>query len=181
MRVSCHRTVLRALKRLATTVDGVRFQFDPRLPPGSRIVKDSVLVRSKPNTRRGEHALAEGNANGGSEEGVDVDGRAHFAPLCLTKTYSVVSKAYLIDGKDGFDAFVGAPVLMDDEQCPTLPTLLRNIFTQLRLLKRWKSLTTSEETVLRAATILKRHARRSDADLYAISPRVDGRITMVQD
>jgi len=77
-------------------VDGVRFSFDPAKPEGSRILEGSVSVRDK----------------GGSQD---------FLTLDFNKKYSVVSKAYLIKGKDGYDVFAGAPVLLDDERCPGKP------------------------------------------------------------
>jgi len=73
------------------------------------------------------------------------------------------------------ERFVGAPVLQDADQCPLLPTLLRNIFTELRTLEVWKGMTV-EGTVLRAASKFKRLARRSVADPFAINPQIDGRV-----
>lgn len=73
-------------------VDGVRFSFDPSKTDGERIVEESVLVKDKVSRE--------------------------FLPLRLDKKYTVVSKAYLLKGKDGYDSFVDAPVVLDDERCP---------------------------------------------------------------
>ena len=78
--------------------------------------------------------------------------------------------------QDGYDkAFLGEPVLIDAEECPVLPTILRNIFTELWTLKMWAGMT-SQSTVIDAASRFKRIARRSVVDPFAINPQVDGRI-----
>jgi 2',3'-cyclic-nucleotide 2'-phosphodiesterase (5'-nucleotidase family) len=41
-----------------------------------------------------------------------------FQPLDMEKKYSVVTKAYLVKGKDGYDSFVHAPVKIEEELCP---------------------------------------------------------------
>lgn len=74
-------------------VDGVRFSFDPKKSPGERIVEGSVSIFDKK-----------------SEE---------YKPLDMNRKYKVCSKAYLIKGKDGYESFVDAPVVMDDEMCPS--------------------------------------------------------------
>ncbi|CAB9518094.1 venom 5'-nucleotidase [Seminavis robusta] len=134
-------------------VDGVRFSFAPSKPAGSRIVEESVFVFDKESQT--------------------------FKPLDMDRKYSVVSKAYLLKGKDGYTSFVDAPVLIDDEMCPTLPITFRNLFTEISVLKRWEGMTV-KATVIAAATIFKRNIRRSIADPYAISPVVDGRITNIE-
>lgn len=167
-------------------VDGVRFAFDPSKPAGSRVVPGSVYVRDRPlvlprhTVMRGQKTDTDGIESGISQlstkDNVDSGAPKGFSPLDSSKTYSLVSKSYLIDGKDGFDkAFLGAPVLRDAEMCPLLPTILRNIFTELRSLEFWKGATT-QGTVVKAASKFKRLARRSVADPYAINPQVDGRI-----
>jgi hypothetical protein len=54
-------------------VSGIRFAFDPSKEPGSRVLHKSVTV--------------------GSER----------APLDPAKTYTLATKAYLAEGKDGYD------------------------------------------------------------------------------
>lgn len=73
-------------------MDGVRFSFDPSKPEGSRILEGSVSVRAR-----------------NSKE---------FQPLGVNKKYTVVSKAYLLKGKDGYDSFADAPIVLDEELCP---------------------------------------------------------------
>jgi len=75
-------------------VAGVEFSFDPRSPPGRRVVRGSVLV--------------------GGE------------PLDASRVYAVASKEFIsVDGKDGYDALRGCPVLCDGESQPALPTALQ--------------------------------------------------------
>mmetsp|Transcript_566 Transcript_566/g.1039 ORF Transcript_566/g.1039 Transcript_566/m.1039 type:complete len:573 (+) Transcript_566:106-1824(+) len=173
-------------------VDGVRFAFDPSKPSGSRVVPGSVYVRDKPIVKR-RHTVMRGQQLNTTESGVeklsineevnvtsgDKGPLKGFSPLDSNRTYSLVSKAYLVSGKDGFEkAFVGAPVLRDADECPLLPTILRNIFTELRALDMWKGMTV-QGVVVNAASKFKKLARRSAADPYAINPCVDGRITNV--
>jgi hypothetical protein len=85
----------------------------------------------------------------------------------------------LVEMQDGYDkAFDGATVLHDADSFPPLPTIIRNLFTELRVIRWWSSLT-SQGTVLIAATKFKRLAGRSEADPFAISPKVDGRIAVL--
>jgi 5'-nucleotidase len=156
-------------------VDGVRFAFDPSKPSGSRIVDGSVYARSSSSRdpslilhRRGETVEQDFK----HEEKVVTP---EFAPLDLYKSYTVCSKTYLLAGKDGYDAFVGAPVVREDEDCPLLPTAVSNVFTEISILRRWAGLTT-QGTVIKAASAFKRLVRSSVLDPFAICPVVDGRI-----
>ena len=72
-------------------VDGVRFSFDPKKSPGERIVEGSVSIFDKE-----------------SQE---------YKPIDMNRKYTVCSKAYLLKGKDGYESFVDAPVVIDDEMC----------------------------------------------------------------
>ena len=62
-------------------VSGVRFSFDPEKPVGERIVEGSVYVE-------GEAAEEEG-----------------YVPIALDGYYTVATKAYLANGKDGYTVF----------------------------------------------------------------------------
>ena len=77
-------------------VSGVRFSFDPSKPMGERVVDGSVSVKDK--------------ASG------------EFKPLALDQNYTVVSKSYLLKGKDGYESFVGRKIVLDDEICPGTKT-----------------------------------------------------------
>ena len=79
--------------------------------------------------------------------------------------------------QDGFDkAFVGAPVLRDEDQCPPLATLLRNVFTELRMLQNYEGLATKSATLPTQNKGGRKCARRTTMDPFAIKPTVDGRI-----
>ena len=170
-------------------MDGIRFTFDPNESPGNRVLPGSVYVRARPLAPK-RHTLIRGakiQKPDGNES--DVDGvkqlslddlnAPDFYPLDMNRKYSVASIEYLIKGKDGYDeAFDGATVLQDAESFPPLPTIIRNLFTELRVMKMWSAMTV-QGTVVSAASKFKRLARRSEADPYAIRPKVDGRVTML--
>jgi hypothetical protein len=41
-----------------------------------------------------------------------------FKPLVLDQNYTVVSKSYLLKGKDGYESFAGQNEVVDEENCP---------------------------------------------------------------
>lgn len=86
-------------------VSGLRFAFDPSQPAGSRVVAGSVQVTSE-----------------AAPEGVALE---------LTAEYTVATKAYLTNGKDGYTMFRGAPIVVDAEEAPLLPNLVQNHFKEL--------------------------------------------------
>jgi len=61
-----------------------------------------------------------------------------------------------------------------------LPIMLRNLFTEICVLKMWEGMTV-KATVISAAGKFKRLIRRSVVNPYAIAPVVDGRITNIQE
>lgn len=163
---------------------GVRFEFDPLEPAGSRVVPGSVHVFDRKDRITGKNVKVSGKIHVRGEAVDEAatsceDNSKGFQPLDLEETYSLCSIAYLLSGKDGYDCLAGAPVLRDAEECPMLPTVVRNLFTGLRMLKMWEGMTT-KATVVNAATKFKKLARRSVADPYAISPEVDGRIKNIR-
>lgn len=166
-------------------IHGVRFEFDPLQPAGSRVVPGSAYILDRENRITGKNMKRKNKIHIRGQavnEAVDKseDTSKGFQPLDLEETYSLCSIAYLLSGKDGYDCFKGAPVLRDAEECPMLPTVVRNLFTGLRMLKMWDGMT-SKPTVVAAATKFKRLARRSVVDPYAISPVVDGRIKNIRE
>jgi hypothetical protein len=47
-------------------------------------------------------------------------------PCVMAKEYTLCSKEFIcIDGKDGYDCFVGCPVIADGEAHPALPTFIQ--------------------------------------------------------
>ena len=55
-------------------------------------------------------------------------------PLEAKKTYKLLTKTYMAEGKDGFDMLVDSKVLVDEEQSVYLPTTVRNHFHYLKVL-----------------------------------------------
>jgi 5'-nucleotidase len=53
-------------------------------------------------------------------------------PLNLEQTYTVITKHYLKLGKDGFDALINCPVVVDDEDSPILYNIVENHFKQVK-------------------------------------------------
>eukprot|EP00804_Cyclotella_cryptica_P006694 CCRYP_008652-RA/>CCRYP_008652-RA protein AED:0.08 eAED:0.08 QI:0/0.75/0.6/1/1/1/5/76/565 len=174
-------------------LDGVRFTFDPSRPPGNRVVPKSVYIRTRPLAQKRHSVIRGANLDSlrASEDGHENNGFKQmnkicpesiipeYSPIDLNRKYSVGSTQYLISGKDGYDkAFEGATVLQDEDAFPPLPTLVRNLFTELRVMKIWSGMIV-HGAVVSAATKFKSLARKSVADPYAICPQVDGRISML--
>lgn len=159
-------------------VDGVRFTFDPSQPSGSRIVEGSVTVRSR---------LCDSGLD--KKDGPTLtplhSTSASFGPLELQKTYTLCTKTYLLDGKDGYDVLSDLQVVRDEEYCPLLPTAVANLFKQIGVLQRWSEFTTTttatKGAVINAATKFKHSVRSPIDDAFAINPVVDGRICNVED
>jgi hypothetical protein len=100
-------------------VSGVRFSFDPIRPPGSRIPVSSVSV--------------------GSEA----------APLDPAATYTLATKAYLAEGKDGYDVL--------DVSRPLFCFACRVVEQQRRLYDDWESCHWGFTSLLRGFTSLCWH------------------------
>ncbi|WIA18701.1 hypothetical protein OEZ85_003402 [Tetradesmus obliquus] len=144
-------------------VSGIRFTFDPSKPPGSRVLHDSVTV--------------------GSER----------APLDPAKTYTLATKAYLAEGKDGYDVLQGCRVVMDAEVCPVMPTVLRNFFAMLEVLNLLDPKVKVHTFAKRWTQAIKHKGRDRQTDLittggcvkcpqtgrYVVAPKLDGRIMCV--
>jgi hypothetical protein len=60
--------------------------------------------------------------------------------LDLKRNYSMVTKAYLKQGKDGYDCLVGCPVLIEEENIPMLYSMVENHFKTVNKLKENRSL-----------------------------------------
>lgn len=102
-------------------------------------------------------------------------------PLENDKQYTVTTKGYLAHGKDGYDVFSDAKVLLDEEIGPLMPTLLRNTFTELEVLD---ALNHRKKAVMRGAEQWKKLANIQESTLEStdgccmmgIRPVVEGRI-----
>eukprot|EP00210_Caulerpa_lentillifera_P003685 g3518.t1 len=114
-------------------VSGLSFSFDPSKDPGNRILHDAVYIHDR-------------------DEVID-----------LQKIYTVCTKSYLAEGKDGFNVLQGATVVMDSEESPVLPTCIRYHFLTLDVLSTWKleTMHKSEALVRKFASKMKSVLRRS--------------------
>merc|ERR1712088_1247100 len=86
-------------------VSGISFAFDPEKPAGKRIDPESVKV---------------------GDEYLDLDPKSK-------KTYRLATKAYLANGKDGYDVFAKCKQLIDEENGPTLAYAVQNHFAALAM------------------------------------------------
>ena len=59
------------------------------------------------------------------------------APLRPAARYSLATKAYLAEGRDGYTSLLGGRVLVSRDCAPMLPTVLANHFTKLAVLNAW--------------------------------------------
>lgn len=140
-------------------VSGISFEFDPEAEPGSRVTE--VLVTS-------------------GDDGV--------VPLDPEKIYTVSTKEYLSNGKDGFESFLEGKVVVDGECGVLLPTAVRNHFVMLKVLSRLQR----TESCFHAAVrhfLGSRSSSHNDGGrrksvweaTFAVDPKVEGRIRQVGD
>jgi len=109
-------------------------------------------------------------------------------PLNDKKSYTCVTKGYIYQGKDGFKAFPQAELISDEEENPTLDTLVINFLSLLTTKNnKWYS---PDKKKLMAG--LKRVHNKNMENLsldhegkempykyYKIFPKIDGRLTDV--
>jgi len=146
-----------ALEGRFAQVSGLRFTFDPALPPGSRVVAGSVMVQraaaatasaALPASVDAFHAAVPLESCVDDADGVAVappvaaavDPAAGWEPLDVAATYTLATKAYLAAGKDGYDCFRGPRVetLVDEEAGPVLPAVIRGYFRMLFAMSGYK-------------------------------------------
>lgn len=151
-----------ALEGRFLQVAGVRFSFDPLKPPGQRIDKDSVVVRSK----------------------TDYHVYVPYTQLRPGETgWQVAIKDFLREGKDGFETFKKTEVIMDEEVAGYLQTMVRNVFEMAMLAsgvkKPGSAITTKQMERVREA---EPNALREDLGLanaegmFVVRVEDDGRI-----
>jgi hypothetical protein len=98
-----------ALEGRFPCVSGVSFDFLTTAPSGSRVVKDSVLVRGRSLVEHGEQAM-----------------------------FTLCTKQYLSKGKDGYNVFADCKIIIDDEEMPPLGTMVRRFFLELSVLNEFR-------------------------------------------
>ena len=99
--------------------------------------------------------------------------RVGGAPLDMTRQYSVATREYLSQGKDGYDVFTRAKILKDREQGPIIPNLLRNHFVVVKAVNKMKMIE-GKRPLRRAHSKWLHMARRSSVrdGLVKIEPKV---------
>jgi adenylate kinase family enzyme/2',3'-cyclic-nucleotide 2'-phosphodiesterase (5'-nucleotidase family) len=157
-------------------VSGMKYKFDPEQPAGSRIVPGSIEVCGK--------------------------------PLNNAQRYKFVTTEYLAGGKDGYTAFADPSVkmLVDAEEGPCIPTVLRNHFRLVnvaqKILKasssnkagmfganaknKFLALSKSKKTVSTdgsdsPASPSVEDGEQETLDIPTIAPKVEGRIINIRE
>jgi len=114
-------------------------------------------------------------------------------PLDKNKRYKVCTKSYLAKGKDGYQVFAKAKVLVDEEDGSILNTIVRNHFRSINIIRGvTKSKSSHRQSLImrhKSPNLFDDEARRSSQEMFLnlekehirISPQVEGRIVMVTD
>ncbi|KAL8452258.1 hypothetical protein Emed_001419 [Eimeria media] len=150
-------------------VAGIRYEFDSSKPAGQRIIRETVKVAP-----RGGYPLP--------TDCLAAPGR--FEPLDEDAEYTVATKCYLLQGRDGFTMLSSCPVIVEGELLPPLPTLVRNALALTAMangLKRPHSRVVSRQlsffTNLEEDQMLSEFGCKKDTDdEVVLAPTCDGRI-----
>lgn len=114
----------------------LRTASNPELIPSPSSIFPSGVV---PFNARGAGEKSKGHSTGAT---LPPPPAGHtWAPLDVTRTYTVATKTYIANGKDGYDCMLDPRVktLVDDEAGPVLPALVRNHFRILASLSGFSS------------------------------------------
>eukprot|EP01066_Platyproteum_vivax_P009518 Platyproteum_vivax@DN4196_c0_g1_i3.p1 len=84
-------------------VAGMRFIFNPSNPVGSRIESDSITIQE-----------------------TETD---EWGPIDFNRSYLLVTKEYIADGRDGYEVFPNCRVVVPAEEAGYLLTIVRNILS----------------------------------------------------
>ncbi|CDJ50101.1 nucleotidase, putative [Eimeria brunetti] len=150
-------------------VAGIRFEFDSSKPAGSRVIRETVKVAPR----------------GSCGQPCDVQpGLARFEPLDENAEYTVATKSYVLQGRDGFTMMTSCPVVVEGERLPPLPTLVRNALSLTAMangLKKPHSRVVSRQlssfTSLQQDQMLSEFGcKKGMDDEVVLAPKCDGRI-----
>lgn len=92
--------------------------------------------------------------------------------LKLDRVYRLVTKGYIASGKDGYDVFKEAKVVVSEDEGPILSAIVRNHFSMCSKLQNGRS--NDHVDGFNASTV-----RLLEADKGQINPQVEGRITII--
>ncbi|XP_026193454.1 uncharacterized protein LOC34619759 [Cyclospora cayetanensis] len=155
-------------------VAGLRFEFDSSKPPGSRIIRETVQVAPRSINLQ---------ANDGGPTPAHDDSPTKFEPLQENARYTVVTKSYVLQGRDGFTMMPSCPILVEGELLPPLPTLVRNALALTAMangLKKPHSRAVSRQlsffTNLKSDQMLSTFGCKKDVYGVVLAPKCDGRI-----
>jgi 5'-nucleotidase len=152
-------------------VSGIKFEFDGSKPAMQRIVDGTVMVA----TDRGD-------------PGTDSN---PYVPIDPEARYSVGALDFAAKGNEGFTAFLDGKVLMDEEVCTPLGTLMRNNLTALEALNHssFAKISERDSTKVAAKSFLglskkykqahEKHWTEMEAEgdpAFGVNPVLQGRI-----
>lgn len=95
--------------------------------------------------------------------------------LQADKNYTLATKDYLRQGKDGFDVFKSCKCLADGESAGIIPTILYELFMGVNALGG-KDDNSCEKWKKNASILMEQGTVTKVGDKYVISPKVEGRI-----
>jgi len=152
-------------------LSGVTLGFRPSREPGARL--EWATVGGRPLDEPSALALSSGAG--------DV---ADLVAWPSDALFKVVTKAYLAQGKDGYDVLKTCPVLVDGEDNPIIPAVLRNFFTKMQIANHLVS-PARQDALSRGVKAFKgllRKVEDDDGELrYAVSAKVEGRIVNLEE
>ena len=127
-------------------VSGMRIVFDAARPSGKRLLHvwmhekhDYSKMTPDRDTRESSCELVESDTSGNAL--LSFQQHPHYDPnapqfdehaLDFEKYYNIVTRQYLFEGNDGFDALKGAEKVIDEEQGILMSTLMRRFFVGLK-------------------------------------------------
>ena len=114
-------------------VSGLHFSFDPRLPPGKRVV-DVQVCKNPLNGLSPFRNLSSSSTRSANE--VPMITESDYIPLDMDKRYSVATRSYMFQGNDGFDVFKSPDiqVLVNEEEGCMPSVLIRRCCSGLKAL-----------------------------------------------
>ncbi|KAJ1964450.1 hypothetical protein IWQ62_002929 [Dispira parvispora] len=104
-------------------VSGLCVRFDPRKPPGERVVDVQILTNAKR-----QHQVTEGKEN----RNVTAYDPPVYLPLDREAYYNVATRKYMATGRDGYTVLTKGEEVVDDENGVLIATLFRRYFLGLK-------------------------------------------------
>ncbi|KAI0683632.1 Metallo-dependent phosphatase [Cytidiella melzeri] len=165
-------------------VSGFRVSWDSRRPAGQRVL--GVWLVEEPSASRALTPYHSGSSSPAatsvtSLSQISAQGASELHDLAEVKRmkggrkYKLVTREYMAQGHDGFEAFKGSKYLVDDESGQLMSTIVRKYLLGCRFVNRMSKMKSQEriETLLDSATkgLIEREQARQDR--YKKSARRD--------